>query len=429
MDFSDSDEEPPSAFNVIHRKMMQFLTEQKKMASEEYLYLHQLDAVFAAKKQLEDPSAHNVALVVLPTGCGKTGVAVLSAYALNALRVLVITPSVKVSEQIYNEFCSSEMRCFLARRRMIKNREQEQKVLPIGHLVKRSCEIKPKLRCHVMVLNAHKVGGKSSVAIEDIPKDSYDVVIVDEAHHYPAPTWKLLVDHFSRNTKRIFLTATPLHEGKLISKVIFPRDPSYRPCFWWTKQKAVEAQIIRPLQFDEIKWDDTLIKTEMGVYKVIAQRIERYLDMHDLQDQSVRHQAMVLTQTKEMQNAAKDFRQAYYEVTSNPEKCAVYISGTKEDILKKYVRGEIRTLVVIGRLLEGFDHNSVSVVAIVRNVASKSRVLFAQFVGRAVRKVRKEDPVEAVLVSHEYYDQGPNYRQFEDNNAEIAQDDPDDADD
>ena len=151
--------------------------------------------------------------------------------------------------------------------------------------------------------------------------------------------------------------------------------------------------------------------------------------MHDLQDQSVRHQAMVLTQTKEMQNAAKDFRQAYYEVTSNPEKCAVYISGTKEDILKKYVRGEIRTLVVIGRLLEGFDHNSVSVVAIVRNVASKSRVLFAQFVGRAVRKVRKEDPVEAVLVSHEYYDQGPNYRQFEDNNAEIAQDDPDDADD
>ena len=269
MDFSDSDEEPPSAFMLRNRKMMKFLTEQKEMASEKYLYLHQLDAVFAAKKQLEDPLGHNVALVVLPTGCGKTGVAVLAAYALNALRVLVITPSVKVSEQIYNDFCSDddEMRCFLVRRKIIKN-HQEQKVLPQGHLVRRSCEIKPKLRCHVMVLNAHKVGGKSSVAIEDIPKDSYDVVIVDEAHHYPAPTWKLLVDHFSRSTKRLFLTATPLHKGKLISKVIFPRDPSYKPCFWLTKQQAVDAQVIRPLQFDEIKWDDTLIKTEMGVYKV-----------------------------------------------------------------------------------------------------------------------------------------------------------------
>ena len=154
-----------------------------------------------------------------------------------------------------------------------------------------------------------------------------------------------------------------------------------------------------------------------------------YLNVHDQQDPLVRHQAMVLTQTKELQNAAMDFRQAYYEVTGNPEKCAVYISGTKKDILEKYKRGKIRTLVVIGRLLEGFDHTSVSVVAIVRNVASNSRVLFAQFVGRAVRKARKDDPVRAVLVSHEYYAQGPNYRQFDDNEAEIAEYDPDDTDD
>ena len=150
------------------------------------------------------------------------------------------------------------------------------------------------------------------------------------------------------------------------------------------------------------------------------------MDFHDRQDPLVRHQAMVLTQTKELQNAAKDFRQAYYDVTDNPQKCEVYLSGTKHEVLEKYIAGKIRTLVVVGRLLEGFDHNSVSVVAIVRNVAAKSRVLFAQFVGRAVRKVRKEDPVEAMLVSHEYYDQGPNYRQFDD---EIAKDDPDDEDD
>jgi len=74
-----------------------------------------------------------------------------------------------------------------------------------------------------MVVNAHKVGSKSRVAIEgtlllitnkDLPRN-YDLVIVDEAHHYPAKTWKLLVDYFS-NTNRLFLTATPLWRGKPI---------------------------------------------------------------------------------------------------------------------------------------------------------------------------------------------------------------------
>ena len=54
---------------------------------------------------MEDPTKSNIALVVLPTGCGKTGVAVLSAFVLNAKRVLVVTPSAKVSDQILEAFC------------------------------------------------------------------------------------------------------------------------------------------------------------------------------------------------------------------------------------------------------------------------------------------------------------------------------------
>lgn len=46
----------------------------------------------------------NIALVVLPTGSGKTGIAVLAPFVLNSTRVLVITPSVKLTEQISNNF-------------------------------------------------------------------------------------------------------------------------------------------------------------------------------------------------------------------------------------------------------------------------------------------------------------------------------------
>jgi superfamily II DNA or RNA helicase len=38
---------------------------------------------------------------------------------------------------------------------------------------------------------------------------------VDEAHHYPARTWRLIVENF-KNKQIVFLTATPNRNGKPI---------------------------------------------------------------------------------------------------------------------------------------------------------------------------------------------------------------------
>ena len=97
-----------------------------------------------------------------------------------------------------------------------------------------------------MVVNAHKIGGVSCVQIESIQDTNYDLVIVDEAHHYPAPTWHLLVDHFP-NSRRLFLTATPYHRGKLILE--------HEPCFHLLRKDAVQKRIIRPVDFEEVQSD------------------------------------------------------------------------------------------------------------------------------------------------------------------------------
>ena len=136
---------------------------------------------------------------------------------------------------------------------------------------------------------------------------------------------------------------------------------------------------------------------------------------------------MVLTQTicKETLNPAETFQQQYNAVAGHPNKfCEIYVCGTKSQILEKFIKGEIRTLVVVGRLLEGFDNKCISVVAIARNVATQSKVLFAQFVGRAVRKAHEHDPVTAMIVSHPQYNQRENFEQFdmvteEENNDEM----------
>ena len=101
-----------------------------------------------------------------------------------------------------------------------------------------------------------------------------------------------------------------------------------------------------------------------------------------------------------------------------------YIGHTGRDILDAFMKGEIRVLVVVGQLREGFDHRNVSVLGIVRNIAPTSRVLFVQFVGRAVHKNHPNDPVPAQIVTHQCFNQRPNYNTFE----KLAEEEPDGED-
>lgn len=68
----------------------------------------------------------------------------------------------------------------------------------------------------------------------------------------------------------------------------------------------------------------------------------------------------------------------------------------------------------------------MSVCAILRNVARSSTVLFAQFVGRCVRKTSPTDAVRAVVISHVEHQQRGNFERL-DQLAEDGQDPEEDA--
>ena len=165
----------------------------------------------------------------------------------------------------------------------------------------------------------------------------------------------------------------------------------------------------------------------------IARKVEECLNAHDQltnreeQAQQLQrcyyHQAMVIAQTTEMRNDADTF-QAVYAQEFGDDKCGKYVAGTSRVALDRFDRGKIRTLVVVGKLREGYDNKYVSVVAIVRNIAPTSHVLFAQFIGRAVRKLTAYDPVNVAVISHRRFKQRRNYENFmREAVAEIENDD------
>lgn len=197
----------------------------------------------------------DVSLVVLPTGTGKSGVAVLSAYCCNVVKVLVVTPSVTVANQIFADFQYKDGHDdvpFLERRGIF-TRETRHLYMPYGALITKTADLMPAVDvAPLVVVNAQKFSGQSRVDLAAVPR-RFPLVIIDEAHHYPARTWWEIVQHFN-NSKILFLTATPLHNDGGQSKYIL--GPK-RPCYWLQHDVAIQRNIIRPTQFFPVNGGQT----------------------------------------------------------------------------------------------------------------------------------------------------------------------------
>ena len=239
------------------------------LAHQKCLYQHQVDALKALKEELANPpeafkdtDLHNVSLAVLPTGTGKSGIAILAPYVLNTTYVLVITPSITISEQLYKDFTTDP---WLIKRGLFRNEDDRNSFVPSTRLIRKATDIHEVQSIALVIANAHKFGQTSNVNIDDIPQSRFDLVIVDEAHHYPTETWKSIVTHF-KGRKVVFLTATPYNGGEYILQA---NNKKKRPCYQLTYDDAVEKGIIRPKAFREVtSWDGDL--DQLDILKIMG---------------------------------------------------------------------------------------------------------------------------------------------------------------
>jgi hypothetical protein len=388
------------------------------------LFAHQIEATLAVREHFNDPTKSQVALVVLPTGA-----------ATNSARVLVITPSTKVSKQIGSVFTAPHGEAFLYKRGVVPGGTSESRVLPTVHVVQGDDLVEATgramaLRFPLVVTNIHKVGGVSRVSPEDIPCD-FDLVIVDEAHHYPAPTWTAFVDRF-HNARILFLTGTPEHKGRSIL-------PNQQLCMAYelSRQEAIDKSIIRNMVFDELDnrpeaMNPSLDERERAAFRGMAHKIRERLVEHDTKNPTVWHQGMVLAQTVDLVNSAEVFVEEYNRgLPPGREQAKLFVAGHNMTVVERFQGFDgkksdesvkFRVLVVVGRLLEGFDHSPISVVGVAHNVSS--RVLFEQFVGRAVRRTNEGDVATACIVTHAMFGQRGNFDLID----TIAEEEPEEED-
>lgn len=312
--------------------------------------IHAISSFFTLNKK-------DAAIVIMPTGSGKTAVLMLVPYLIRKQRVLVVTPSKMVRGQIAEDF--SELRT-LCVANVFNTSIKKPKVFELEHLYTKEYQ-KDLEKADVIVATPSCA---LSLSESDWAKENIDLVEVDEAHHTPAKTWQQILVNLSVATHVLF-TATPfrLDRKELSGEIVYDYPLS----------KAYEDGILGEIQF---------VPVESGTDNdlCIAKRAEDVL----LNDRKAgyEHYLMVRTDTKV---SAEKLEKLYKDNTSlNLLKVDSSMSNSKvKHILKLLHSGELDGIVCVDMLGEGYDFPNLKIAAI--HVPHKSLASTLQFIGRFAR--------------------------------------------
>ena len=163
--------------------------------------------------------SNHAAIVVLPTGAGKTAVLMLVPYLLQATRALIITPSKFVRRQIAQDFDT------LSSLKRVAAFGDEVAAPKIYENKKglRSIEEWEALSDFDAVISTPNSASPAYKGIPEPPMNLFDLVLIDEAHHSPARTWNAVISSFP-DAKCVLFTATPFRSDRKQIKGAFCKN-------------------------------------------------------------------------------------------------------------------------------------------------------------------------------------------------------------
>ena len=397
-------------------------------SSEGKLLDHQKKALLALQEWFKT-KPKEIALAAMPTGSGKTGVICCLPYFLGALKndglyrftfdkpILVIAPNLEIASQLEGQILISSDdpdANFICSRRGIISKERVD-ALPEGVKIEETKELRNPLYLQtkeIIIANAQKfLSGKWESAL---PDNLFRMVIVDEAHHFPAKTWHRIITKFRSHALIAFFTATPFRTDR---QPVVPGPFAYH----LPLQKARELRIIRRTDWFESKRGASVSSRRdlSEIYSIVLKIVRRAQKEKNRAlplPNNIPHMAIAITKDTRQANQV----QQLWNTQCKDDSAVVYHSqltvGERGRIMTRIKNNDVKLVVVVEMLKEGFDHPPISLAVILTKIVSP--VKFTQFVGRAQRIVRTPDGkseskfIHAHVVTHCYFKQEKNYKKF-----------------
>lgn len=361
---------------------------------------------------------HTHAIVVLPTGVGKTGLMGLLPFHICKGRALIITPQLTIKDAVVDSLDPDNPESFWYKRKIFKRVDETPTLVEYASNIKR--EVLDA--ANIVVLNIHKLQMRlTSSPLNFLPQNYFDMIIIDEAHHSTAVTWVETTNHF-KNAKVVKLTGTPIRTDReeLAGELVYKYKLSQAMAKGYVKS-------LRNLEYVPEKLFLTIDKDETKLYTV-EELLEQGLRDEDwirrsvafsreCSESVVKESIKLLNRKKENSKVphkiiavacsidhAEQIKQLYIENGYQAEVIHSKQSPDKQAEVKLDIENHrLDVIINVAMLGEGYDHPYLSVAAIFRPF--RNELPYEQFIGRVLRTI-PEDEVEkaedniADIVSH-----------------------------
>ena len=353
----------------------------------------------------------NKAILQIPVGCGKTGLASLLPLGLAEGRAIVIAPNLTIKDGLYEAMdITNRQKCFWRKAAVLS--PEEMMAGPLACTLD-SGNLSVATKSHLVITNVHQLATNVEKWLTLFPDDFFDMIIVDEAHHSAAASWQKVIDRFPK-AKVILLTATPFRSDRqeLDGELVF-RYP-FRNATLKGYIKRLKASYVAPSTI-ELGFSDARGKT-YTLEEVVKLKDEEWFSrgvalarlcnqhivdsslqkLEELRQSGTQHQLIAVACSI---NHARDVRSLYQERGFNADVIHSKQSDDEQQaILANLRNGSLDCIIQVQMLGEGFDHPKLSVAAIFRPF--RSLAPYIQFVGRIMRVVVQNDPGHPDNVGH-----------------------------
>ncbi len=324
------------------------------------LYRHQQDALDSITKTIE--AGERSGLVVMPTGTGKTVMFTMLARTLS-WTTLVLVHRDELIQQAHETFRNVYPGATVG---IVKAQRNEWN----GYDV---------VIASVQSLHKNR--------LESIPRKTFKLIIVDEAHHAPANTWKTVLSYF--NVRFVLgVTATPERSDGNGLVPIFGETPVYS---YDLRQAIEDNRLCRLRQFKVESYadlDKVAVRAGDFAERQLGQTVNTLarnrVVLEAYQAHASERQAVAFC-------AGVDHAQALARMLQRAGIKAACITGEtplekRRSILSDFRSRRIRVVTNCAVLTEGFDDPSISCILMAR--PTKSKLLYTQCIGRGLRKLK-----------------------------------------
>lgn len=355
----------------------------------------QVQGYLRVKEYFESPVDHKPALVTLPTGVGKTGLIAILPYGIAKQRVLIVTPNRTIRNTVTDSLDPRYEHNFWWNRKVIN--------IPtnLPEVIEYEGDPRTLEQAKIVITNIHRLQShNASSLLQKVPRDFFDMIIIDEAHHSPAASWVEMEEYFNL-AKIVKITGTPFRADKkeIYAEDIYSYPLSRSMIKGYVKQLVKKEYIPDKLTFKVHGFDEDVTLEEVLKLKD-SDWVERTVAYStQCSEAVVKRSLQIMTEKREATGVphkiiavacsiehAKEIKQLY-EAAGCP---ASIIHSDMEPYEQDRERVDFhndRTHVIVnvGMLGEGYDHPYISIAAIFRPFKSLSA--YAQFAGRALRSI------------------------------------------